>query len=176
MDVLRQNQVLHRDVKSGNIFLTDDWHCKLGDLGISRRLIDRTATTTGHVVGTPGYIAPEQVLDIRPLDIRADIYSLGLTMLHACTGVNPFTKDTPYESMLARIQGEEASMTEENAGHLSQDIRSIVNKMVRRRPVERYSTPLMILADLENKGLLKSLDQTEKNPQKDSQEESLQDN
>ncbi|MCD4652824.1 protein kinase [bacterium] len=167
LDVLHQNQVLHRDVKPGNIFVTDDWHCKLGDLGISRRLIDRTATTTGHVVGTPGYISPEQVLDIKPLDIRADIYSLGLTLFHAATGFNPFTKETPYESMLARLQGEEAYLTVENAGQLSESLRLIINKMVRRRSVERYSTPLMILSEMEKRGLFHLRNETEKNPRED---------
>lgn len=158
LDMLHQNQVLHRDVKPGNIFITKKWLCKLGDLGISRRLIDRTATTTGHIVGTPGYISPEQILDIRPLDIRSDIYSLGLTLIHAITGSNPFMKETPYESMLARLQGPEMSLDNENAPDVSSNLRNVINRMIRRRAVERYPSPLAILADLENLGLFAAKD------------------
>ncbi|MBN1297216.1 protein kinase [bacterium] len=168
LDVLHQHQVLHRDVKPGNIFITQDWQCKLGDLGISRRLIDRTATTTGHVVGTPGYISPEQVLDIRPLDIRTDIYSLGLTLYHAVTGMNPFSMDTPYESMLARLQGEEAVLTHQNADTLSESLREIINRMIRRRAVERFATPLMILSELEKRGLFQTQEKTNPHPLKDT--------
>jgi len=172
LDVLHQNQILHRDVKPGNIFVTQTWQCKLGDLGISRRLIDRTATSTGHVVGTPGYISPEQVLDIRPLDIRADIYSLGLTLFHAVTGENPFSKDTPYESMLARLQGDEAALTAENAGQLSENLREVINRMIRRKSVERYGSPLILLSELEKRGLFLSQEQTRPKLPSDQPEES----
>jgi len=175
LDVLHQNQILHRDVKPGNIFISDDWNCKLGDLGISRRMIDRTATSTGHVVGTPGYISPEQVLDIRPLDIRSDIYSLGLTLFHAATGYNEFSKDTAYNSMLARLQGDEAELTKENASQLSEPLRLLINKMTRRRAIERFPTPLAILSELEKRGIFRNQLRTDRNPQKDLQEESQQD-
>lgn len=176
LDMLHQNQVLHRDVKPGNIFITKKWLCKLGDLGISRRLIDRTATTTGHIVGTPGYISPEQILDIRPLDIRSDIYSLGLTLFHAITGNNPFKKDTPYESMLARLQGPEISLNEENSPQISSELRSVINRMIRRRALDRYSSPLAILADLENQGLFDSQKAMDLEIPSDQPQESQQDN
>ncbi|MBN1879267.1 protein kinase [bacterium] len=176
LDMLQQHQVIHRDVKPGNIFLTRDWLCKLGDLGISRRLIDRTATTTGHVVGTPGYISPEQVLDIRPLDIRTDIYSLGLTLFHGIAGSNPFNRETPYESMLARLQGPEAVLDEQNAGQISQNLRDVINRMIRRRAAERYATPLSLLSDLEKLGLFASQEPTDTNPQRYLPEESPGDN
>lgn len=172
LDMLNQNQVIHRDVKPGNIFVTPEWICKLGDLGISRRLIDRTATTTGHVVGTPGYISPEQVLDIRPLDIRTDIYSLGLTLFHAITGGNPYTKETPYESMLARLQGPEAELNEQNSSHISENLRTVVNRMFRRRAAERYPSPLAILSDLEKYRLFASQESTEPSIEKHRPEES----
>lgn len=176
LDVLHQNQVLHRDVKPGNIFVTRDWICKLGDLGISRRMIDRTATTTGHVVGTPGYISPEQVLDIRPLDIRADIYSLGLTLYHAVTGYNPFSRDTAYDSMLARLQGEEAVLTEENASQLSNESREIINKMIRRKANERFSTPLAVLSELEKKNMFQRKNQIDSDTRTAPGKGSQQDN
>jgi len=145
---LHDHQVLHRDVKPGNIFVTDSWQAKLGDLGISRRMIDRTATTIGHVVGTPGYLAPEQVLDARPIDIRADLYSLGLTIHHAVTGTNPYERESPYASILARLDGDEAILDPTLNRNLSPVFCTMINKLTRRRPEERFATPFELLEEI----------------------------
>jgi len=146
---LDQHQVLHRDVKPGNIFITKDWTCKLGDLGISRRLIDRTATTTGHVVGTPGYLAPEQVLDIRPLDVRADLFALGLTVFHGVTGFNPYERETAYKSMLARLEGPESKLVEGGAApELSATVIAIINKLISRKTADRYDCPAAVIESI----------------------------
>ena len=145
LDHLHQHQVLHRDVKPANIFIMDDWESKLGDLGISRRMIDRMATSTGHVVGTPSYLSPEQIMNRHNLDIRVDLYSLGLTLYHATTGENPYLRDTAYLSMLARIEGPEVRLTPAIAVHISQDLCNIISKLIRRDPEERYASPRDLL-------------------------------
>jgi CheY-like chemotaxis protein len=149
LDHLHKHQVLHRDVKPGNIFVTPEWNCKLGDMGISRRVIDRPATSTGHVVGTPGYLAPEQVLDLRPLDIRLDIYALGITLFHAVHGTNPFERETTYASILARVEGPELALDTTRAPQLSQELCMIISKMIRRLPLDRYESPASVLHALE---------------------------
>jgi len=148
LDHLHRHQVLHRDVKPGNIFVLDNWEAKLGDMGISRRLIDRNATSTGHVVGTPGYLAPEQVLDIHPLDIRADLFSLGLTLYHALSGNNPFLRETAYASMLARIEGPEFKLQQDSIPHISEGLTNIISKLIRRQPADRYTVPSDLLEAL----------------------------
>lgn len=145
---LHDHQVLHRDVKPANIFVSDNWQAKLGDMGISRRMIDRTATTIGHVVGTPGYLAPEQVLDVRPIDIRADLYSLGLTIHHAVTGANPFERDTPYASILARLDGPEAELNPKLQNGLSEAFCSMINRLCRRKPEERFASPMDLMEEI----------------------------
>jgi serine/threonine protein kinase/CheY-like chemotaxis protein len=148
LDHLHRHEVLHRDVKPGNIFVLDNWEAKLGDMGISRRLIDRNATSTGHVVGTPGYLAPEQVLDTQPLDIRADLFSLGLTLYHALSGNNPFLKETAYASMLARIEGPELQISQKSIPHVSETLINIISKLIRRQPSQRYTVPSDLLEEL----------------------------
>lgn len=150
LDHLHTHQVLHRDVKPGNIFVLKGWHCKLGDLGISRKIIDRAATTKGHVVGTPGYIAPEQIIDNEDLDIRGDLFSLGLSVYHAVTGTNPFARKTAYEAMVARLQGDDVVLTREDAPQIDIKLRRIITKLLHKKPSQRYATPRELLKALEN--------------------------
>ena len=84
--------VVHRDVKPGNILLAQDGTAKLADLGLARRT-DRDITTltrSGQAMGTPDYMAPEQIRDPRQADARSDIYSLGATWYHMLFGEPPF--------------------------------------------------------------------------------------
>ncbi len=85
-------QLIHRDIKPGNIFLTAQGDVKLGDLGLAKALGgDSTGLTqTGSMMGTPLYISPEQARGDREIDFRADIYSLGCTLFHMLTGRPPY--------------------------------------------------------------------------------------
>ncbi len=148
LDHLHKHDVLHRDVKPSNIFVMADWHSKLGDMGISKKLIDRSATTIGHVVGTPGYISPEQAMDIQPVDIRSDLYSLGLTLFHAVAGINPYERSTAYTTMLARVEDPEAELDPGSIPGLSSDFCAIINKLIRRRVLDRYDNPNALLTAL----------------------------
>jgi serine/threonine-protein kinase len=83
--------IVHRDVKPDNLILTRRGEVKLVDLGIAKRVDDdQSMTQSGSAVGTPHYIAPEQVQSRRDVDGRADIYSLGATLYHLATGHTPF--------------------------------------------------------------------------------------
>ena len=86
--------VVHRDVKPGNLLLTEGGDIKLGDFGIatSGDTVDRTAA--GMVVGTPEYLAPERLAG-RPATASTDIYSLGVVLYEALTGVKPFRGESP---------------------------------------------------------------------------------
>ena len=81
-------QMVHRDVKPENIFLAQDGAVKLGDFGLAKILRDgaSSATVTGHIMGSPHYISPEQARGLREIDYRADIYSLGCTLHYMLTG------------------------------------------------------------------------------------------
>lgn len=85
--------LIHRDIKPGNILLTATGMAKVGDLGLAlmERPVDLgSAFAAKGLLGTPGYMAPEQAIDSRAVDCRADLYSLGVTLFHAAVGEPPF--------------------------------------------------------------------------------------
>ncbi len=87
--------IVHRDVKPSNILLTDAGRALLTDFGVAQALDDPALTRTGHTVGTPAYMAPEQASGDQAIDGRADLYSLGVVLYHMVTGRTPFQGSTP---------------------------------------------------------------------------------
>lgn len=97
---------VHRDLKPGNVFICDDGTIKLLDFGIARSLEpDPKAQLTmeGSVIGTPGYLAPEQARGERGADPRSDLWALGVILYQALTGVQPFLRDTQVATILAVV-------------------------------------------------------------------------
>jgi len=81
--------LVHRDIKPSNILVTPDWQAKVLDFGLAR-LPNRNVTEAGTLLGTVGYMAPEQARDAHDVDARADLWSLGATMYWALTGREPY--------------------------------------------------------------------------------------
>lgn len=107
LHVIHSRGIVHRDVKPANVLLapahlpTRRWNAKLADFGIARLLDESRLTATGRIIGTPGYLSPEQVRG-EPIGSSADLYSLGLLMLEALTGEQPFPGPA-LESASARL-------------------------------------------------------------------------
>lgn len=123
--------VIHRDVKPGNVLVGTDDRVKLADFGIARLIGDTVRhTQTGHGIGTAAYLAPEQVQG-EELTPAADVYSLGLVLLEALTGVRAY-RGTPTEAALARLS---------RAPHVPEDLpgswRDLLCEMTAREPLDR---------------------------------------
>ncbi|GAA1631280.1 Stk1 family PASTA domain-containing Ser/Thr kinase [Georgenia ruanii] len=88
--------LVHRDIKPENVLLTPDGRAKVADFGLARAVTEATAATTGTVLGTVAYLAPEIVTDGRA-DPRADVYAVGVLLYELITGAQPFTGEAPIQ-------------------------------------------------------------------------------
>ncbi|VTR96872.1 protein kinase domain-containing protein [Tuwongella immobilis] len=96
--------LIHRDIKPSNIMVTPDGQAKLLDFGLTLAPGSRRVTDPGAILGTVGYIAPEQVRDATRVDARADLFSLGCTLFWALTGTDPFPSHTgAIQDLLRRL-------------------------------------------------------------------------
>jgi serine/threonine protein kinase len=103
LDYAHAAGIVHRDVKPANVLLTEEGGAYLTDFGIARALAESRGATGGSgIVGTPGYMAPEQSRNPRP-DPRSDVYSLGCLAYEMLTGRAPFQGETPMDVMLQHI-------------------------------------------------------------------------
>jgi serine/threonine-protein kinase len=91
-----QHNVLHRDIKPGNILMDSEGEPHLADFGLARLIGEQGLTQHGVFVGTPQYASPEQIT-LEPLDERSDIYALGLVIFEMATGTRPFEAETMPE-------------------------------------------------------------------------------
>jgi serine/threonine-protein kinase len=142
--------IIHRDIKPENILVTRKGEVKVADFGLSRVLDDDhkpvSLTQSGVTMGTPLYMAPEQV-EGQPLDPRTDIYSFGVTCYHMMAGEPPFTGKTPFEVALAHVRAE-AEPLQMVRPDLPEAFCAVIHKMMAKVPADRYQTCRELLRDL----------------------------
>jgi serine/threonine protein kinase len=141
--------LIHRDVNPYNILVTHDGTAKLADLGLAIALDEEDRVTRdGAMVGTFDYIAPEQARHSRGADIRSDIYSLGCTIYHMCTGHVPFPGPSLPEKLFGHQSIEPTPLCRVVSG-LSEGLSEVVERMMKKSPEERYATPMQVAQALE---------------------------
>ncbi|MBI3890076.1 MAG: serine/threonine protein kinase [Candidatus Wallbacteria bacterium] len=134
---LHDNGVIHRDLKPENLLLEPGGTVKLADFGLALAIENPLRLTeAGRVVGTPAYMAPEQILK-RPLGPSADIYAAGMLLFRVLTGTFPF--EASDERDLLRRKIERDGCLEEHACLLPEAVRDIVVRCLKKEPEERYA-------------------------------------
>jgi serine/threonine protein kinase len=146
--------IVHRDIKPGNIMVTDQGHVKVLDFGLARRF-QRDAssaeesdgsTIPGRPVGTANYMAPERILQL-PLDGRSDLFSLGVVMYEMGSGRLPFAGSSPSETVTNILEREPTPLATLSPT-LPPRLGQIVSKLIEKRPEERYQSASELCAEL----------------------------
>jgi predicted Ser/Thr protein kinase len=135
LDYAHSKGVVHRDVKPANILLTEDRQVKLTDFGIAR-LDTSNLTLEGQLLGTPNYMAPEQIQG-QATDHRADVFSLGVVLYEMLTGEKPF-KGENVTMVTHRIVYDEFTAPEEYLGHLPEPVLEVLARALAKEPDERF--------------------------------------
>ncbi len=154
--------MVHRDIKPQNLMLTPAGQVKILDFGLSRLgnedagntdtaaltatgseqggLASGSLTMTGSLMGTPDYIAPEQVRDAHAADIRADVYSLGCTLYYLLAGKPPFAGMTDLDKVRGHLEGSPRPLSELRP-EVPSKLAAVVARRMARLPQDRYQTP-----------------------------------
>ena len=144
--------MVHRDIKPDNILFDENGEAKLSDLGIAKADLDghaKTLTQTAAVFGTPVYMSPEQVRDTRKVDIRADIYSLGVVFYEMLSAKRPYSGGSAVTVLLAVAEGKAPPPDlAELRPNLPADTVTLVRRMMARDPEDRPRTAAALLTEL----------------------------
>lgn len=133
-----QRGILHRDIKPANILLDLDGHPHVTDLGLAKQIDDQEGMTkTGSVMGSPGFMSPEQARGQSDLTTAVDIYSLGAILYWLISGRAPIEGDTHLEIILKTISDEPASLLE-HAKDADRGLNLICQKALSKSPEGRY--------------------------------------
>lgn len=142
--------IVHRDVKPGNIMVLADGTAKLADLGLARVVAteDAALTQTGMIVGSPAYLSPEQATGDRAVDIRSDIFSLGLSFFEIIAGERAYSGSNPM-TVITALLTRDMPMAKLVAVGVPPDVVAIIARMTQREPDHRYATPSALIEDLD---------------------------
>jgi len=143
-----QHDVIHRDLKPGNLFLNQRGQLKLGDFGIARDTTMEGMTLAGRTVGTYAYMAPEQIEGSPPVSGKTDLYALGCVLYEVLTGRTPFLAETPAEMLIRHVQDQPRPVSELAAdcpGRLQQ----VIDKLLAKAPADRYDDAVAVLLELQ---------------------------
>ena len=140
--------IIHRDIKPSNLFLSDEGGIKVLDFGIAKRLAAKEAAITNAIapLGTPQYMSPEQVRCAKDVDVRTDVWSLGVTLYELVTGRPPFNHEIP-QACIAAIAADPVPDPRTFRADLPEDLAKVILRALAKDPTERYeSVPAFVAA------------------------------
>lgn len=137
---------VHRDIKPGNLMLSEDGSAKIVDFGLVKATYSTNITSTGIVMGTPSYMSPE-MLQGRTADARSDIFQLGLVLYRALTGREAFQGETALDIAEACIMQDPPAPHQVRSG-IPEAVSRVVMKCIAKSPDDRYPSATDLLEDL----------------------------
>jgi formylglycine-generating enzyme required for sulfatase activity len=147
MQAAHDKGVIHRDLKPANVLLAEDGTPKVTDFGLAKKLDEGAKTTTGTVMGTPSYMAPEQAggkgKEVGPL---VDVYALGALLYECLTGRPPFRAATPWETLQQVVDSE--PVPPGRLAGVPRDLETICLKCLAKEPCRRYVSAQALAEDL----------------------------
>jgi serine/threonine protein kinase len=140
LDYIHHEGIVHRDIKASNVLLNDEGRCYLTDFGIARITSDATQlTSTGNVLGTVDYVAPELFEVHRRADARSDLYSLGVLLYEMVTGRLPFTADNQLALISMHVNKQPPS-PRLYVPQITTAVENVMFRALEKRPEMRYDS------------------------------------
>ncbi len=146
---LHAKNIIHRDIKPSNVLINPSGHAKLADFGVARSVDETISTATGQLVGTPGYMSPEQLGVIQgDVDQRTDVYGVGALLYALLTGRGPFVGSNAVEIVSNAAKHDLLPPSSER--DIPKDLETICLKCLERSPNDRYPDIGSLASDLGN--------------------------
>jgi serine/threonine-protein kinase len=140
MAVAHEVGIVHRDLKPANVLINDDGLLKIVDFGVAaaQSQSDTQLTKTGYVIGSPKYMAPEQILG-RKVDERADVYAVGVILYEMLTGIPPYSRGDHMSVMYQHVQGK-ARLAGEVNPQLPAGLSDVIMRAMAVDKMKRYAS------------------------------------
>ncbi|UDQ97339.1 protein kinase [Lentisphaerota bacterium WC36G] len=150
LTVIHEQNIIHRDIKPGNILIDDELNIKLTDFGIAKD--ENSLMTREHeILGSPAYMPPEVFISSSKSSEQFDIFSLGVVSYEILTGKKPF-KGRNINELKYNIKNSRPLEPRKINPYISEDLQNILSRMLRKRPEDRYQTSEELFNDLNNLG------------------------
>jgi CheY-like chemotaxis protein len=147
LEALHGASLVHRDLKPANVMVDDAGGVKLVDFGLAKRAFDDQLTDSDVLMGTPHYLAPERITGNDALDIRSDLYALGVLLFFLLTGRPPFVGDTPFAVLQGHASEPAPSVRTLNPA-TSPETEALLATLLAKSPEDRPQSPAAVLATL----------------------------